>query len=53
MVCVHCSSIEPNHVGEVLGAVLCHDVQVIERLGVGGTHDALYLNDVVVTLQQT
>jgi hypothetical protein len=53
VISVHSLCIEPDDISQILGAVLSHNVQVIEALGVCRTHDGFHFNNIVVTLKKT
>ena len=53
VISVHRLSIEPYDIGQVLGAILSHNVQVIESLWVRWTHDCFHLNNIVVSLEKS
>ena len=50
---VHAVGIVPDHVHQVLSAVLSDEVQVIERLWVGWAHDCLELHYIFVAPKQS
>ena len=52
MVRVHCVLVKPDHIHQVLSAILSDDVQLLETLRVLGSHDRLHLDDVVVTSEE-
>ena len=45
VICIQGSGIELDHVHQVLGAVLGHNVQLIEILGVSWSHDGLQFHN--------
>ena len=49
VVCVHLLGIIPDDIHQILGAVLRHQVQSVEILGVTGPHDSLELDNILMT----
>ena len=53
VVCVHLLGVVPDHVHQVLSAVLGDQVERLEVLRITGPHDARELHDVLVSFQDS